>query len=70
MTFNVPDVQMGRVDGHNPHIRKDLPLTWTNVYEEATNSSVSLGKKKLVSLHFPSTFLVSFMALVCLCQLA
>ncbi|KAL2562893.1 hypothetical protein AAZX31_20G189100 [Glycine max] len=34
--------KMGRVDGHNPHIRKDLPLTWTNVYEEATNSSVSL----------------------------
>ncbi|KAG4919533.1 hypothetical protein JHK84_056841 [Glycine max] len=39
--FTVID-QMGRVDGHNPHIRKDLPLTWTNVYEEATNSSVSL----------------------------
>ncbi|RZB87222.1 Protein RETICULATA, chloroplastic isoform C [Glycine soja] len=35
--------RMGRVDGHNPHIRKDLPLTWTNVYEEATNSSVSLS---------------------------
>ncbi|KAL5138607.1 Protein RETICULATA, chloroplastic [Glycine soja] len=35
--------RMGRVDGHNPHIRKDLPLTWTNVYEEATNSSVSLN---------------------------
>ncbi|KAL2601191.1 hypothetical protein AAZV13_10G153500 [Glycine max] len=35
--------KMGRVDGHNPHIiRKDLPFTWTNVYEEATNSSVSL----------------------------
>ncbi|KAH1229502.1 hypothetical protein GmHk_10G029227 [Glycine max] len=39
--------RMGRVDGHNPHIRKDLPLTWTNVYEEATNSSVSLSKRKL-----------------------
>lgn len=51
MTFNVLDVQMGRVDGHNPHIiRKDLPFTWTNVYEEATNSSVSLGKRKLVLL--------------------
>ncbi|KAK7268738.1 hypothetical protein RIF29_21446 [Crotalaria pallida] len=32
--------KMGRVDGHNPQIiRKDLPFTWTNVYEEATGSS-------------------------------
>lgn len=32
--------KLGRVDGHNPHItRKDLPFTWTNVYEEATSSS-------------------------------
>nr|KYP60796.1 Actin-related protein 9 [Cajanus cajan] len=43
INFNVLNVQMGRVDGLNPHIiRKDLPFTWTNVYEEATNSSVSL----------------------------
>lgn len=34
--------KMGRVDGHNPHIiRKGLPFSWANVYEEATNSSVS-----------------------------
>ncbi|KAF1879067.1 hypothetical protein Lal_00047739 [Lupinus albus] len=34
---------MGRVDGHNPHtIRKDLPFTWTNVYEEAITSSSSV----------------------------
>ncbi|KAJ1383944.1 Actin family [Sesbania bispinosa] len=36
--------KMGRVDGHNPHsTRKDLPFTWTNVYEEATRSSSALG---------------------------
>ncbi|KAE9619195.1 putative Actin family [Lupinus albus] len=35
--------KMGRVDGHNPHtIRKDLPFTWTNVYEEAITSSSSV----------------------------
>ncbi|BAT94714.1 hypothetical protein LR48_Vigan09g112000 [Vigna angularis] len=35
--------KMGRVDGHNPHIiRKNLPFTWTNLYEEAIDSSVSL----------------------------
>lgn len=55
MNFNVHNVQMGRVDGHNPHyIRKDLPFTWTNVYEEATSSSSALGKRKYVS--FVSTF--------------
>lgn len=58
MSFNVLNVQMGRVDGQNPHIRKDLPFTWTNVYEEATSSSSALGKRKLVSL-LPSTFLCS-----------
>ncbi|WVY99154.1 hypothetical protein V8G54_031305 [Vigna mungo] len=35
--------KMGRVDGHNPHIiRKNLPFTWSNLYEEAIDSSVSL----------------------------
>ncbi|KAI4345773.1 hypothetical protein L6164_012869 [Bauhinia variegata] len=32
--------KMGRVDGQNPQTsRKDLALTWTNVYEEASSSS-------------------------------
>ncbi|KAJ1384887.1 actin-related protein 9 [Sesbania bispinosa] len=32
--------KMGRVDGYNPHsTKKDLPFTWTNVYEEATGTS-------------------------------
>ncbi|MED6131593.1 Actin-like protein arp9 (SWI/SNF complex component arp9) [Stylosanthes scabra] len=35
--------KMGRVDGHNPHIiRKDLPFSWTNVYEEVTSVSSAL----------------------------
>ncbi|MED6150241.1 Actin-like protein arp9 (SWI/SNF complex component arp9) [Stylosanthes scabra] len=35
--------KMGRVDGHNPHIiRKDLPFSWTNVYEEVTSASSAL----------------------------
>lgn len=64
MNFNVLNVQMGRVDGHNPHIiRKDMPFSLTNVYVEATNSSVSLGERKLASLHLPSTFLSSLVPL-------
>lgn len=52
MNFNVLNVQLGRVDGHNPHItRKDLPFTWTNVYEEATSSSSASGKRKLISYY-------------------
>ncbi|CAL5189475.1 unnamed protein product [Lathyrus oleraceus] len=40
MTAVVLYAQMGRVDGYNPHgNRKDLPFTWTNVYEEVTSSS-------------------------------
>lgn len=49
MTAVVLYAQMGRVDGYNPHgNRKDLPFTWTNVYEEVTSSSSlsALGKRK------------------------
>ena len=52
---------MGRVDGHNPHIvRKDLPFSWTNVYEEVTSSSSALGKRKLVSLQFAFYLVLSY----------
>lgn len=54
---------MGRVDGYNPHIiRKDLPFSWTNVYEEVTGSSSqsALGKRKWYFLHITEHFYAFF----------
>lgn len=40
-------VQMGRVDGYNPHNgRKETTFNWTDVYERNLNPSSASGEKQ------------------------
>lgn len=48
------NMQMGRVDGHNPpSSRKDTAFTWTNVYETNPTSVTEEGdeEKKFQETH-------------------
>ena len=66
MNPNVLNVQMGRIDGLNSQNRgKDLALSWTNVYEEASSSVSELGKRKLFCLQ--STYVTIVFVFFFLC---